>query len=79
MSANSACTSPSDITHDEEGVHIVPILNIAHVKLDDLVGYELPKKKLVDNTEAFVNGKKANNCLLLVMQELANLPASKVS
>lgn len=52
------------ITHDEEGVHIVPILNIAHVKLDDLVGYELPKKKLVDNTEAFVNGKKANNCLL---------------
>ena len=52
------------ITHDEEGVHIVPILNIAHVKLDDLVGYEIPKKKLVDNTEAFVNGKKANNCLL---------------
>ena len=52
------------ITHDEQGVHIVPILNIAHVKLDDLVGYELPKKKLVDNTEAFVNGKKANNCLL---------------
>ena len=52
------------ITHDEEGVHIVPILNIAHVKLDDLVGYELPKKKLVDNTEAFVNGKKSNNCLL---------------
>ena len=53
------------ITHDEEGVHIVPILNIAHVKLDDLVGYELPKKKLVDNTEAFVNGKKANNLSLI--------------
>ena len=43
---------------------IVPILNIAHVKLDDLVGYELAKKKLIDNTEAFVAGKKANNCLL---------------
>ncbi len=52
------------VAHDENGVHIVPILNIAHVKLDDLVGYEIPKKKLVDNTEAFVNGKKANNCLL---------------
>ena len=52
------------IVHDEDGVHIVPILNIAHVRLDDLVGYELPKKKLTDNTEAFVNGKKANNCLL---------------
>ncbi|MFR1660567.1 ATP-binding protein, partial [Gallintestinimicrobium sp.] len=26
--------------------------------------YEIQKKKLTDNTEAFVNGKKANNCLL---------------
>lgn len=52
------------IVHDEEGVHIVPILNIAHVRLDDLVGYELPKKKLTENTDAFVSGKKANNCLL---------------
>lgn len=52
------------IVHDEKGVRIEPILNIAHVKLSDLVGYELAKKKLVDNTEAFVKGKKANNCLL---------------
>lgn len=52
------------IVHDEAGVHIEPILNIAHVYLKDLVGYELPKKKLVDNTEAFVEGRKANNCLL---------------
>ena len=52
------------IAHDEKGVHIQPILNIAHVHLDDLVGYEIPKKKLTDNTEAFVRGKKANNCLL---------------
>ena len=52
------------IVHDEQGVHIEPILNIAHVKLSDLVGYELAKKKLTDNTEAFVYGKKANNCLL---------------
>ncbi len=43
---------------------IVPILNIAHVKLDDLVGYEIPKQKLVENTEAFVEGRRANNCLL---------------
>lgn len=52
------------VMRDEDGVHIVPILNIAHVHLDDLVGYEIPKKKLTDNTDAFVNGKKANNCLL---------------
>ena len=52
------------VVHEEEGARIVPIRNIAHVALDDLVGYEIPKKKLIDNTEAFVNGKKANNCLL---------------
>ena len=43
---------------------IVPITNIAHVYLDDLVGYEIAKKKLIDNTEAFVQGRPANNCLL---------------
>ena len=52
------------ISRDEDGVHIDPILNIAHVHLDDLVGYDIPKKKLTDNTQAFVQGKKANNCLL---------------
>jgi len=52
------------IAHDEEGVQVKPILNIAHVQLDDLVGYEIPKQKLIENTEAFVSGRKANNCLL---------------
>lgn len=52
------------IVHDEKGVHIEPILNIAHVTLNDLVGYEIAKKKLTDNTDAFVAGRKANNCLL---------------
>ena len=52
------------IVHDETGVHIEPILNIAHVNLKDIVGYEIPKKKLVENTTAFVSGRKANNCLL---------------
>lgn len=53
------------VEHPEgEGAQIVPITNIAHVHLDDLVGYELAKKKLIDNTEAFVEGRRANNCLL---------------
>lgn len=52
------------VEHDDEGVKIVPITNIAHVHLDDLVGYEIPKKKLIDNTEAFVNARPSNNCLL---------------
>ena len=41
-----------------------PINNLDKVMLDDLVGYEIQKKKLVDNTEAFVQGRKANNVLL---------------
>ena len=41
-----------------------PINNMDKVMLDDLVGYEIQKKKLVDNTKAFVEGKKANNVLL---------------
>ena len=52
------------VVHSDNGADIVPITNIAHVNLDDLVGYETAKKKLIDNTEAFVKGKKANNCLL---------------
>lgn len=52
------------VAHRQEGAEIVPITNIAHVRLEDLVGYELAKQKLIDNTEAFVNGKEANNCLL---------------
>ena len=52
------------VAHGENGAEIVPIQNITHVYLDDLVGYEIPKKKLIENTLAFVEGRKANNCLL---------------
>lgn len=52
------------IEHTDNGAEIIPITNIAHVNLDDLVGYEAAKKKLTDNTEAFVQGRVANNCLL---------------
>lgn len=53
------------VEHPENSdVEIIPITNIAHVHLNDLVGYEDAKKKLVDNTKAFVEGKKANNCLM---------------
>lgn len=53
------------VGRDQNGkVVIQPITNIAHVHLDDLVGYEIAKKKLIDNTEAFVEGRKTNNCLL---------------
>lgn len=53
----------ADHNHGEQ-VKIYPINNLDKVMLDDLVGYEIQKKKLIDNTEAFVQGKKANNVLL---------------
>lgn len=52
------------VEHTDEGAQIVPITNIAHVHLDDLIGYEIPKQRLIANTEAFIEGKPANNCLL---------------
>lgn len=45
-------------------VVIDPITNTQEVLLSDLVGYEIQKKKLVDNTKAFVEGRKTNNALL---------------
>lgn len=47
-----------------DGVEFLPINNTDKVMLSDLVGYELQKKKLIDNTEAFVKGLPANNVLL---------------
>ena len=54
------------ILEKEEGAETVidPIVNVEHIYFRDIVGYELQKKKLIENTEAFVNGKAANNVLL---------------
>lgn len=49
---------------EDEKLSIIPITNTLEVRLSDLVGYELQKKQLVDNTRAFVEGRKANNVLL---------------
>ena len=52
------------IREDGHEAQIEPIVNVEHVYLDDIVGYELQKKKLIENTEAFIQGKAANNVLL---------------
>lgn len=43
---------------------LIPITSFDDVLLDDIVGYKSQKDKLVENTEAFVRGKYANNVLL---------------
>lgn len=52
------------VENADKTVDIVPITNTDEIMLEDLVGYDIQKKKLLDNTTAFVNGRKANNCLL---------------
>jgi hypothetical protein len=50
--------------NDNGTVNFHPINNMDKVLLDDLIGYEIQKKKLVENTKNFVEGRKANNALL---------------
>ena len=52
------------IRRTDRELEFLPISNIDHVKLDDLLGYEKQKEELRRNTEAFLEGKNANNVLL---------------
>lgn len=52
------------IRREQEKLELIPINNTEIVRLNDLVGYEIQKKKLIENTEAFVEGREANNVLL---------------
>ncbi len=48
----------------EDGGLLKAITNTGNMTLDTLIGYESQKQQIVENTEAFVQGKKANNVLL---------------
>ncbi|MCR5251740.1 MAG: ATP-binding protein [Lachnospiraceae bacterium] len=43
---------------------IEPIQNVVESYLDDLIGYDEQKRQLIENTESFLRGQRANNCLL---------------
>lgn len=52
------------ISHTKNA-NLIPITSFDNeVMLDDIIGYQIQKDKLINNTEAFVNGKCANNVLL---------------
>lgn len=48
----------------EDGGLLKAITNTGDMTLDTLIGYDSQKRQIVENTEAFVQGKKANNVLL---------------
>ena len=52
------------IQNNGSGIEFLPINNTDKVMLRDLIGYELQKQQLVENTEAFLKGLPANNALL---------------
>lgn len=47
-----------------DNYNIKPIMSIMEISFDDLIGYERQKQMLTENTEAFLEGKPANNVLL---------------
>lgn len=49
---------------EKAGEILEPITTTGDMVLDDLVGYESQKQKLIENTQAFVEGRQANNVLL---------------
>lgn len=54
------------IVEKDQGQKVIidPIINVEHMYFKDIVGYELQKQKLIENTESFVSGREANNVLL---------------
>lgn len=52
------------ISETEHAPVIEAISNVEKIYLQDLVGYERQKSKLLANTEAFIEGRAANNVLL---------------
>ena len=46
------------------GVELLPIYNTDKIMLSDLVGYEMQKAMLRENTKAFLAGRSCNNALL---------------
>ncbi len=44
--------------------NLKPIKNVLDVTFDDLIGYDMQKNMLCENTEAFISGKPFNNVLL---------------
>ena len=62
--ASSGGGKPVDYAAAGESDFLIPITATSDVVLDDLIGYELQKEKLIANTEAFVSGRLANNVLL---------------
>lgn len=48
----------------DNDLEIKPVKRLPLVRFEDLIGYRSQKLRLMDNTEAFIRGRRANNLLL---------------
>ena len=47
-----------------ENGELQPVQHVGEITLDGIIGYEIQKRELISNTEAFLSAKPANNVLL---------------
>ncbi|MDE5654872.1 MAG: ATP-binding protein [Clostridia bacterium] len=52
------------VVDENNRAKLLPITCMDGKRLNDLVGYDLQKQRVLQNTKAFLDGKKANNVLL---------------
>lgn len=53
------------VSHNKNADEIlIPITSTGNMTLDDIIGYDTQKQKLIENTEAFLSRRCANNVLL---------------
>ena len=59
--ASAGAERAVDFSAAGEDDFLIPITATSDVVLDDLIGYEIQKQKLIANTEAFVSGRGCGN------------------
>lgn len=52
------------INESQNNLKLLGVQDIERVTFDNLIGYEIQKSKLIKNTEDYLKGRVANNCLL---------------
>ncbi|BAS27170.1 hypothetical protein LIP_1317 [Limnochorda pilosa] len=52
------------VADGKPGAALLPVAHPDPVRLEDLVGYEVPRRQVVENTERFVSGRPAHHLLL---------------
>lgn len=61
---NFALCNAFRVEENKNKIELVPIINTQKTGFDEIIGYDLQKQELIQNTTRFTNGQKSNNVLL---------------